>query len=98
MLGTEHKEFLEEGKVLLFARNGIFHARVCKGDRRYIYRTLKTRDIVEARRLAIRFLHEIEFRRDEELPLQEKTFNVVIDEYVLKRQREYDRSQLGKIN
>ena len=33
MLGSEHKELLEDGKVLLYTRNGIFYARVYKGDR-----------------------------------------------------------------
>jgi integrase len=98
MFGTEHKEELEDGKLLLFTRDGIFQARVYKGDRKYIYRSLKTKKLDEARRLALRFYYEIEFRRAENLPLQQKTFNEVIDEYVALRQRQYDRSLLGSKN
>lgn len=98
MLDNEHKEQLEDGKVLLFSRNGIYQARVYKGDRQYLYRSLKTRKLDTARKLALKFLHEVEFRKAESLPLQQKTFNEVIEEYVALRQREYDRAQTEKIN
>jgi len=89
LLGEEHRELLEDGKVLLYTRNGIFQARVYRGDRRYISRTLKTVKLEEARRLARRFFYEIEIKRDEGLPLQTRTFATVINEYTLLREREY---------
>jgi integrase len=97
---AEHEEYIEDGKVLLYSRNGIFYARVYKGEgtRKYIHRTLKTRNLAEARKAAIKFYYEIEFRKDEDLPLQQTTFNDVIDEYVRLRQLQYDRAQLDKIN
>lgn len=98
MLGNEYSELLEDGNVLLFSRNGIYQARIYKGDRRYIYRSLKTRKLDEARKLAIKFFYEIEFRKQEALPLQQKTFNAVIDEYVAMRQRDFEHSQTVKIN
>ena len=55
MFGNEYKKLLENGDVLLFARNGIFQARVYAGDRRYVYRSLKTTDLEVARKLALRF-------------------------------------------
>ena len=97
-LGKEHSEALEDGKVLLFSRNGIYQARVYKGDRQYIYRSLKTRDINDARRLARKFYYEIQIKREQNLPLQQKTFGAVIDEYIALRQREYDRQQSTKTN
>ena len=98
MLGEEHRELLEDGKVLLYTRNGIFQARVYRGDRHYIARSLKTRKLEEARRLARRFFYEIEIKREEGLPLQARTFGAVMSEYIGLREREYERSKLSKIN
>ena len=98
MLGEEHRELLEDGKVLLYTRNGIFQARVYRGDRHYISRSLKTKKLEEARRLARRFFYEIEIKREEGLPLQARTFGAVINEYIMLREREYERSKLSKIN
>jgi integrase len=98
LLGEEHRELLEDGKVLLYTRNGIFQARVYRGDRRYISRTLKTVKLEEARRLARRFFYEIEIKRDEGLPLQTRTFALVINEYTMLREREYERSKMSKVN
>lgn len=36
MLDSTYKEELEDGKVLLYTRDGIFQARVYKGNRQYI--------------------------------------------------------------
>lgn len=96
----EHEEYLEDGDVFLYTRNGIFYARVYKGEgtRKYIHRTLKTRNLPEARKRAMKFFYEIQFRKDEDLPLQQKTFNDVIDEYLKLRQTQYDRAQLDKVN
>lgn len=97
-LGKEHSEALEDGNVLLFCRNGIYQARVYKGDRKYLYRSLKTRDVNEARRFARKFYYEIEIKREQNLPLQQKTFAAVIDEYEALRERDYERNKLSKIN
>jgi integrase len=98
MLDSEHKESLENGKLLLYTRNGIFYARVYVGNRKYVHKTLKTSKVGEARRLALRYLYEIEFKQAESLPLQQVTFNDVIKEYVALRERDYERSKKDKIN
>lgn len=97
---VEHEEYLEDGQVFLYSRNGIFYARVYKGEgtRKYIHRTLKTKNLPEARKRAMKFFYEIQFRKEEDLPLQQKSFNDVIDEYVKLRQTQYERAQLDKIN
>ncbi len=95
MSDSEHKELLEDGKVLLQTRNGIFQARVYRGDRRYVYKSLKTRKLDEARKLALRFLHETEFKQQEGLPLKHLTFAQVVDEYVGTREKQYEQSQLA---
>jgi hypothetical protein len=98
MLDSEQKELLENGKLLLYTRNGIYYARVYVGNRKYIHRTLKTSKVGEARKLALRYLHEIEFKQAEALPLQQLSFNEVIKEYVALREREYERSKQDKVN
>jgi integrase len=98
MLDSTYKEELEDGKVLLFTRDGIFQARVYKGNRQYINRSLKTRKLDDARKLAVKFLHEIEFRKQEQLPLQQRTFNDVITEYIKLREQQYEQSQKTGVN
>ena len=97
-LGVEHKEELEDGKVLLFSRNGIFQARFYKGDRSYIYKSLKTKKLDEARRLATKFFYETEYKKSEGLPLQQKSFGDVMREYTAHRQQQYDQSLQGNAN
>lgn len=97
-LGVEHKEELEDGNVLLFSRNGIFQARFYKGNRSYIYKSLKTKKLDEARKLATKFYYETEYKKAEGLPLQQKTFAEVMNEYTAHRQLQYDQSKLGKVN
>ena len=73
LLGKTEGEFEEkllDGRVLLFSRNGIFQVRLYKGTRQYIYKSLKTRDLAKARDLAVRAHYELEFRREEQLPLR----------------------------
>jgi hypothetical protein len=98
MLSTEFKEELEDGKVLIFCRNGIFQARFYKGDRQYIYKSLKTRKVEEARKLAVKYLYEMEFKQREGLPLQDKSFNEIIDEYIALRQSQYQKGLDVKTN
>jgi integrase len=94
--GDDYRELLEDGKVLLQTRNGIYQARVYQGDRRYVYRSLKTRKLDEARKLALRFLHETEFKQEQGLPLKHLTFSQVIDEYVATREQQHEQSELAK--
>ena len=97
-LSTEYKEELEDGKVLLFARNGIFQARFYKGERSYIYKSLKTKKLDEARKLATKFFYETEYKKAEGLPLQQKSFGDVLREYIAHRQLQYDQSQVTTTN
>ena len=98
MLSTEFREELEDGKVVLSSRNGIFQARIYKGDRQYIYKSLKTRKVEEARKLALKYLHETEYKQQVGLPLQQKSFNDVIDEYIALRQSQHNKGVAVKTN
>ena len=79
-------EELQDGKLLLFQRNKIYQARIYVGDRRYIFKSLKTKDIEQARSEGTRLFYELQYKQREGMPLQSKTFNEVIAEYVAMRQ------------
>jgi integrase len=98
MLDEDYSEQLDGNKLLIYVRGDTYYARVYRGGRRYIHKSLKTENISEARKKALRFLHEIEFKQQQDLPLVRKSFSAVIDEYVALRQRQYDRSLKDKIS
>ena len=101
MLGNTNTEFQEkllDGQVLLFVRNGIYQVRLYKGKRHYIFKSLKTRDLDQARKLAVKAFYELEFRKENNLPLQDKRFADVIDEYVKHREAQYKRGTYGHKN
>jgi site-specific recombinase XerD len=95
---SEYQEKLLDGQVFLFSRNGIFQARLYKGKRSYIFKSLKTRDVNRARQLATKAFYELEFRKEQNLPLQDKPFGEVIDEYVRLREAQYNRGTYGHKN
>ena len=79
---------LDGGKLTLFKRNGLWQARIYVGDRRYLWRSLKTAKQAEARAAGMRLLHETQFKQAQGLPVTSRSFNAVIDEYVAWRQRD----------
>ena len=80
---------LEDGKVCVFERDGIYQARIRTDKGRYLWRSLKTRDQMKAISEARRLYHSIEFRRQNGLPIKSKSFTAVIDEYVAFRERQH---------
>jgi len=62
---VEVLEELEDGKLLLFQRNEIYQARIYIGDRKYIYKSLRTKDIAEARKIGTRLFYELEYKQRE---------------------------------
>ena len=95
-----YEERLKEGKLLLFTRGSTFYARVYKGERTrsYLIRSLKTKDLAEARKAAERFFYEIEIKREENLPLQSKRFSDVIAEYLKLRRNQHERGTYKQAN
>jgi integrase len=79
--GAEYEERLFEGKLLLYSRNGIFHTRIYKGNRQYFYKSLKTRELAKAKDLAMRAYYELEFRKEQNLPIDKKRFSDILNEY-----------------
>ena len=84
---------LDGGKLTLFKRNGLWQARIYVGDRRYLWRSLKTAKQAEARAAGMRLLHETQFKQAQGLPVTSRSFNAVIDEYVAWRQRDHEVGQ-----
>ena len=98
-----YEERLREGQLLLYSRNQTFYARVYKGERtrRYLFRSLKTKDLTEARGKADEFFHEIRIRKRDNLPLDSKRFKDVIAEYLKLRRSQFELGtyhQANKVN
>ena len=101
LLGKTEGEFEEkllDGRALLLSRNGIFQVRLYKGKRQYIYKSLKTRDLIKARDLAVRAHHELEFSKQQQLPLQIKRFRDVLNEYEWLRESQNARDTYAHSN
>lgn len=84
---------LEGGKLVLFRRNGLWQARIPIGNRKYLWKSLKTSNEADARRAGLKLLHQVEFKITEGLPVQTRSLNDVIDEYIDVRETDH---KLGK--
>lgn len=84
---------LEAGKLVLFRRNGLWQARIAIGNRKYLWKSLKTSNTAEAKRLGLKLFHQTEYKLGEGLPVQSRTFDDVIDEYIAEREAD---NKLGK--
>ena len=63
------KRALEDGKLVLFKRAGIWQARIAVTDRRYIYRSLKTSDEAKAVTAGRRLFYRTEIKLEQGLPV-----------------------------
>jgi hypothetical protein len=79
---------LENDRICVFERNGVYQARIRTEANRYLWRSLKTRNQVQAISAARRLFHLIEFRQQSGLPLTNRSVNRVIDEYIALRERQ----------
>jgi integrase len=82
------QEKIHGENILLFKRKGIFQARIYAGNRKYVYRSLKTTDYDDAYDAAVKLHHEIHYQKANNLPVHSKKFSAVIDEYIRHRQRQ----------
>lgn len=89
---------LEEGKLVLENRNGsgIWYARIhLPTEGRYVWKSLRTGDLTQAKRDAIRLFHQTQFKVAEGLPITQRTLNAVIDEYENFRDQD---NRLGRLS
>jgi len=84
---------LEAGKLVLFRRSGLWQARIALGNRKYLWKSLKTSNTTEAKRLGLKLFHQTEYKLGEGLPVQTRSFSDVIDEYIAEREAD---NKLGK--
>src|SRR5450432_398080 len=79
---------LEDDRICVFERDGVYQARIRTEANRYLWRSLKLRNQSQAISAARRLFHSIEFRQQSGLPLTNRSVNRVIDEYVELRERQ----------
>ena len=85
----EGARYLEDGKLTVFRRAGIYYARIRISPRQYIWRSLKTSNEQTAVDLGRRLLFQLEQRAEQGLPPKSKLFSAVIDEYIRYRERDH---------
>ena len=86
----EGARYLEDGKLTVFRRNGIYYARLrTSWSHKYITRSLKTSSEQTAIDLGRRLLFQIEQRAEAGLPPKSKLFSTVIDDYIRHRERDH---------
>lgn len=89
---------LEDGKLVLEDRNGsgIWYARIhVPTEGRYVWKSLRTSDLTQAKRDAIRLFHQTQFKVAEGLPITQRSLNAVIDEYVQMREADNRAGRLA---
>jgi len=87
---------LEGGKLVLFRRNGIWQARIAIGNRRYLWKSLKTANEAEATRAATKLFHRTEHKLEEGLPVQSRSLSSVLEEYETYRERDQKLAKAAK--
>lgn len=92
----DNERRLEGGKLLLFTRNGIWQARIAIGDRRYLWKSLKTSNETDAERAAVKLFHITIHKLDEGLPVQLRSFSSVLSEYEAFRENDHDLGKAAK--
>ena len=85
----EGARYLEDGKLTIFKRSGVFYARIRLASQKYFWRSLKTTDEATAIRAGRKLLYQVEERVEIGLPPKSKLFSVVIDDYVRFRERDH---------
>lgn len=95
-------ESLQDGNVDLLLRNNVFYARIAKGDteRGYVFKTLKTSKIEDARFKALQVFAEIDHKKRNGIPLVSVSFEKVINDYIAMREAQFKRGNYvrGKEN
>jgi hypothetical protein len=86
-------ERLEDGRLVLFPRNGIWQARIHLGGGRYVWRSLRTTDRAEALRQGMRALDQIDLKRSAGMPLRSRSLDQVIAEFLAARAQDHDAAR-----
>src|SRR5450759_1037109 len=84
---------LENDRICVFERNGVYQARIRTEANRYLWRSLRTGNQVQAISAVRKLFHSIEFRQQSGLPLTHRSVNRLIDEYVTLRERQQSQGR-----
>ncbi len=74
---------------MLSLRGRTYEARIHVGPKKYVWRNLKTDELEVAKKVALKLLHEIEFKQQHGLSIYNRTLGEVIDEYIALRTRQH---------
>jgi integrase len=86
--------FLEDGKLTIFKRSGVYYARIrISPGKKYVWRSLKTSNEATAIQLGRRLLFQLEQRAEQGLPSKSKKFQKVIDDYIRYRERDHQHGK-----
>jgi integrase len=89
----EGARYLEDGRLTIFKRSGVFYARIRISPVKYFWRSLKTTDEANAIRAGRRLLFQMEHRAEVGLPPKLKLFGMIIDDYVRFRERDHHQGR-----
>src|SRR5712672_1194635 len=92
----EGARYLEDGKLPVFRRSGIYYACIRIAPRQYIWRSLKTSNEQTAVDLGRRLLFQLEQRAEAGLLPKSRLFAAVIDDYVAYRERDDAHGRTSK--
>lgn len=84
---------LENGKLVIYRRDGVFYARLAVGTNKYQHRSLKTGNAEQATLTAQKLWAEFTVRQQLGLPISLRTMNSVIDEYVALREKQHKQGR-----
>ena len=75
--------YLEDGRLTIFKRSGVYYARLrTAGSAKYLWRSLRTTNEQTAVDRGRRLLFQLEQRAEQGLPPKSKLFAEVVEEYV----------------
>ena len=88
---------LENGKLVIYKRDGVLYARLAIGPNQYQHRSLKTGNAGQATLAAQKLWAEFTVRRQLGLPIKLRTLNSVIDEYVAMRTKQHEQGRTSEV-
>ena len=80
---------LEAEQLVLFKRAGLWQARIKLATRSYLWRSLRTPFIHEAKQRALTLYHGTRYRQSHGFAISAVTMNAVIDEYIAFRSADH---------
>ena len=87
---------LENGKLVVYRREGVFYARLAIAPNKYQHRSLKTGNAEQATLAAQKLWAEFTVRQQLGLPVTLRSLNSVIDDYVAMREKQHKQGRTSE--